>query len=60
MEELAIIKIIADNPNVKQQELAEATGKSIATVKRIVKSLQEKNIIRRENGKRFGKWKILI
>lgn len=60
LEELAVIKIIAINPNVKQQELVEATGKSIATVKRIMKSLQDKNIIHRENGKRYGKWEVLI
>ncbi len=60
LEELAVIKIIANNPNVKQQELVEATGKSIATVKRIMKSLQDKNYVRRENGKRYGKWEILI
>ncbi len=31
------------------------TGRSIATVKRIMKSLRDKNYIRRENGKRYGK-----
>ena len=60
LEELAVIKIIANNPNVKQQELVDATGKSIATVKRIMKSLQDKNYVRRENGKRYGKWEVLI
>ena len=60
LEELAILKLLAKNPAMKQQELAEATGKSIATVKRIMKSLQDKNYIRRENGKRYGKWDILV
>ena len=60
LEELAILKLIAKNPTVKQQELVNATGKSIATVKRIMKSLREKNYIRRENGKRYGKWEMLI
>ena len=60
LEELAVLKLIASDPGVKQQELAEATGKSIATVKRIMKSLQEKNYIRRENGKRYGKWEIVL
>ena len=36
-----------------------ATGKSIAAVKRIMKSWQDKNDIRRENGKRYGKWEVL-
>lgn len=60
LEEVAILELIAKNPNVKQQELVEATGKSLSTVKRIMKSLQDKNYIRRESGKRYGKWEVLI
>ena len=60
LEEVAILELIAKNPNVKQQELVEATGKSLSTVKRIMKSLQDKNYIRRESGKRYGRWEILI
>ena len=59
LEELAVLEIVAKNPDIKQQELVSATGKSIATVKRIMKSLQDKNYIRRENGKRYGKWEVL-
>lgn len=59
LEEVAILELIAKNPNVKQQELVEATGKSLSTVKRIMKSLKDKNYIRRERGKRYGKWEIL-
>lgn len=60
LEEVAILELIAKNPNVKQQELVEATGKSLSTVKRIMKSLQDKNYIRRESGKRYGRWEILV
>lgn len=60
LEEVAILELIAKNPNVKQQELVETTGKSLSTVKRIMKSLQDKNYIRRESGKRYGRWEILI
>ena len=60
LEELAILERIAQNPAIKQQELMSATGKSITTVKRIMKSLQDKNYIRRENGKRYGKWEVLV
>ena len=59
LEELAVLKLVAANPTVKQQELVSATGKSIATIKRIMKSLQDKQYIRRESGKRYGKWEIL-
>lgn len=60
LEELAVLELVAKNPAIKQQEIAESTGKSIATIKRIMKSLQDKNYIRRESGKRYGKWEILI
>ena len=60
LEELAVLESVAKNPAIKQQELAEATGKSIATIKRIMKSLQDKNYIRRESGKRYGKWEVLV
>lgn len=54
LEELAVLERVAQNPSIKQQELVSATGKSIATVKRIITSLQDKNYIRRENGKRYA------
>ena len=60
LEELAVLELVAKNPTVKQQELVEATGKSIATIKRIMKSLQDKNYIRRESGKRYGRWEVLV
>ena len=59
-EELAILELVAKNPTIKQQELVEATEKSIATIKRIMKSLRDKDYIRRENGKRYGEWEVLI
>lgn len=37
LEELAVLELVAKNPTMKQQELVEATGKSIATIKRIMK-----------------------
>ena len=60
LEELAVLELVAKNQTIKQQEIAEATGKSIATIKRIMKSLQDKNYIRRESGKRYGKWEVLV
>ena len=60
LEELAVLERVAQNPSIKQQELVSATGKSIATMKRIITSLQDKNYIRRENGKRYGKQSILL
>ena len=60
LEELAVLELVAKNPTIKQQELVEATGKSIATIKRIMKSLQDKNYIRRESGNRYGKWEVMV
>ena len=60
LEELAVLELVAKNPTMKQWELVEATGKSIATIKRIMKSLQDKNYIRRKNGKRYGEWEVLV
>ena len=59
LEELAILELVAKNPTIKQQEIVEATGKSIATVKRLMKSLQDKGYMRRESGKRYGKWEVM-
>ena len=59
LEEVALLELIAINPSAKQQELADASGKSHRTIKRIMKSLQDKNYIRCESGKRYGKWKVL-
>lgn len=60
LEELAVLELVAKNSTIKQQELVEVTGKSIATIKRIMKSLQDKNYIRRESGRRYGKWEVLV
>lgn len=60
LEELAILELIVKNPAAKQQEVADASGKSLRTIKRLMKSLREKNYIRRENGKRYGKWEVLV
>lgn len=59
LEELAVLNLIKKNPAVKQTELAEQTGKSVRSIKRIVDSLKEKQYICRVDGKRFGKWEIL-
>jgi fido (protein-threonine AMPylation protein) len=60
LEELAILELVAKNPFVKQKELAETTGKSMSTIKRIMEALQKKQYIRRVNGKRYGNWEVLV
>ncbi len=60
LEEWAVLHVISENPSVTQKELAEKTGKSISTIKRITDRLQEKDHLRRIGGKRYGTWEILI
>ena len=60
LEELAIIKLIIENPNITQKEIATKIGKSERTIKSKVASLKEKGYIRRLNGKRNGKWEVLV
>ena len=60
LDELAFLELIYKNPSIKQKDLVAETGKSLSTVKRIMESLQKKEYIRRVNGKRYGKWEILI
>ncbi len=60
LEELAILKFLVEDNAIKQKELSERMGKSTITIKRIMKTLQEKNYIRRVGGKRYGRWEVLI
>jgi len=56
LEELAIIKVLKNNPSATQKYIAEETGKSERTIKRRTVEMQEKGLISRENGKRNGRW----
>lgn len=60
LEEMAVLRLIMENPSITQKDMLMKTGKSLSTVKRIMASLQEKEYIRRVNGKRYGRWEVLI
>ena len=60
LEELAVLRTIAANPSITQKELAAAIGKSERTIKRRMTDLQEKGYLRREGGKRSGRWEVLV
>lgn len=60
LEELAILKILKNEPTATQKRIAELSGKSERTIKRRTIDMQEKGLICRENGKRNGKWKVLV
>ena len=48
------------NPSITQKELAGIIGKSERTIKTRTVEMQEKGLIRRENGKRNGMWEVLV
>ena len=60
LEELAVINILKQDPSATQKRIAEMSGKSERTIKRRTVEMQEKGLIERENGKRNGKWKVLV
>ena len=59
MEELALLKVIKNNPAITQAELVGITGQSLRTIKRLMAAMQAKGCIARQGGKRFGRWQIL-
>ena len=59
LEEVALLRIVQKNPSATQKEIALEIGKSERTVKSITIALQEKNILRRVNGKRNGYWEFV-
>lgn len=54
--ELAVLKVIQQNPSVTQKQIAAEIGKSERTVKSLTVALVDKGIIERVNGKRNGHW----
>lgn len=54
-----IMRILRNNPKVTQREVVEKLGISIATVKRIMNSLQRKGIIKRNGSSRNWTWIVL-
>ena len=53
-----ILEVLKENPKILQTEIAEKLNVSQITVKRQMKALAASGKIKRENGKRFGSWKI--
>ena len=58
-EQADILSIMAENPTVTAAELASMLGLTSRHIQRLIKDLVEKEIIRREGGRKFGKWIIL-
>ena len=58
LEEAAVLRIVQKNRYATQKEIAAEIGKSERTVKTITVALQDKQILKRVNGKRNGYWEI--
>ena len=56
--ELAVLRLIADNPRITQKGLAAVIGISERTVKTRTVELQAKGLLQREGGRRNGEWVI--
>lgn len=60
LEEMQVLALLKADGKLTQKNLAEKIGKSDRTVKRITLALEEKGLIERIGGKRFGYWKVNI
>ncbi len=58
LDETQVLRWLKKDGKLTQKKLAELIGKSDRTVKRITVTLEEKGLIERIGGKRFGYWKV--
>ncbi len=56
LQELAVVKAIADNDTITLDQLAVVLGKSRSTVKRIVDTLKDKGVLDRDGARKNGRW----
>ncbi|MDR3307628.1 MAG: winged helix-turn-helix domain-containing protein, partial [Coriobacteriales bacterium] len=54
--ELEILDYLKEYPTATQQEIADAVGKSIKTIKNATSKLQTEGLLEREGAKKNGKW----
>lgn len=59
LAETKVLNLLKNDSKLTQAKLAEITGISERTVKRITVSLEDKKLIERVGGKRFGYWKVI-
>ena len=59
LDERALLNALMADPKATQEALTSRIGKSVRTVKRLTVSLSEKGLLKRENGKRNGFWKVI-
>lgn len=57
--EEAILRILRSNPKATQKDVVEMLGVSLATVKRLMNSLQKAGKIKRKGSNRSGSWVVI-
>lgn len=55
----SLLLLIQQNPCIRQTQLAEKTGFSLSTVKRLMKRMQERKLILHEGARKNGDWKLI-
>ena len=58
-EQLDILDIMIKDSNVTASELSQKLGLTSRHIQRLIKDLADKGIIRREGGRKLGKWVIV-
>ena len=58
-EQLDILDIMIQDSNVTASELSQKLGLTSRHIQRLIKDLADKGIIRREGGRKLGKWVIV-
>lgn len=59
IDEMMIFELIRMNSKISQKILAEKTGFSRSKIQRLLKKLQDKNVIYRQGSRKGGDWKVL-
>ena len=53
-----VLEILKENSSITLEEVAAKIGKSVRTIKVIVKKLQDNGKLERIGGKKTGQWKV--
>lgn len=51
-----VLCLLRKQPDLTQAELANALGLTVKAIEKIVRQLRDANLIKREGGKKFGRW----
>ena len=58
-KENRIVLLMAENPNIKINEIALKLGVSVRTTKSLIATLEQDGVVKRINGKKYGYWEVI-